>query len=289
MSHKQNYQHQLISTAKLHNMFSKSNRSQSEIHLVERIKELPRWQSLGNLIRDNTSKIFRKNQHKENVEVVEVSINDDEFDRIMSELQLSGLKTNVGALEYLRQRGLEKNINCSKEQNEKVKKAKLVKTSNRELFDRKKSFRNMVAMSIVESSKTPIYRRDSYCQMRALKRTYQEDENLNESSIASVKKNKLEKKSDKIGPFVNNNIHSDDFRELDYNDPSLDNDDETVSSSSIDHASPKRLDILFNIFTLSKNNKVRESEVEEKNNPQRRISFTLVNDDLLVDFTTDDE
>lgn len=260
-------------------MFSKSNRSQSEIHLVERIKELPRWQSLGNLIRDNTSKIFRKNQHKEKVEV-EVSINDDEFDRIMSELQLSGLKTNVGALEYLRQRDLEKNINCSKEQN--VKKAELVKTSNRELFDRKKSFRNMVAMSIVESSKTPIYRRDSYCQMRALKRTYQEDENLNESSIASVKKNKLEKKSDKIGPFVNNNIHSDDFRELDYND------DETVSSSSIDHASLKRLDILFNIFTLSKNN-VRESEVEEKNNPKRRISFTLVNDDLLVDFTTDDE
>merc|ERR1719232_263986 len=127
-----------------------------------------RWKMIGHSIREHRSKILRKSQNK--AAETEVWINDEEFARAMIELQASGVKTNIGAAEFLHRMSLERKSNEVTIDVVPNAKAKLHKKSRLELFDKKQSFRHVVAMSVTESSKKPIYRRTSDVQMRALER-----------------------------------------------------------------------------------------------------------------------
>jgi len=144
-----------------------------------------RWKAIGISIGEHRSRILRKYakcKHNDEV-VIESSISDADFSRVMSELQASGLKTNVGAAEFLHRMDVDQKSDKAI-RNEKQTKLEVPapKKSKMKLFDKRQSFRNMVAMDVKESSKKPIYRRSSDCQMRALNRaSMQELETISDS------------------------------------------------------------------------------------------------------------
>ena len=158
-----------------------------------------RWKAIGNSISQQSQKVLRpRKQHSKEEEDIERSISDQEFKRVVNELQSSGFKTNIGAIEFLNQEKAHKAIveekALSGRPDIKESKAELsfehqsfrkivmkkLKTSvfadvNQKaglfaLFDKRQSFRDKVAMDVEESSQKAIYRRSSDCQLKALHR-----------------------------------------------------------------------------------------------------------------------